>query len=182
MKRNGLLASIALCATSFLGSLVFIGSRGIPQEQAAFVDVKPVMASQPAAARSASPLDPAAPVEDAFARHEPTVDEVQASVPLREQATAAEEGEERGDAIRRLARFPGAETVRALIQSLQQDADVRNRLIAIESLRTCAERFGDADWVIRNALGIAAHAPDEVVAAQARGAYQEISARLGTRR
>lgn len=87
--------------------------------------------------------------------------------------TTAEENEQRGDAIRRLASSPAADTTQPLVYALRNDVDVRNRILAIDGLRRAA-LAGNPDRSIGDALVEASRSSDEVIASQARQALAEI--------
>jgi hypothetical protein len=118
--------------------------------------------------------------------HEPTAEQLQTIARLSEQVmpreeTTAEEAEERGNAIRQLATLPGPQAAQALVHAIRNDVDPRNRILAVEALRRAGAN-GDASWAIRDALREASTSSDEVVAAQARAAYDELVAKLGVQR
>lgn len=119
-------------------------------------------------------------------RRDPTPEQLQTVARLSEEVmpreeTTAEHAERRGDAIRQLGTLPGPQAAEALIHATRNDVDPRNRILAIEALRR-AGAAGDANWVIRDALRDASTSSDEVIAAQARAAYDELVAKLGTER
>jgi hypothetical protein len=130
---------------------------------------------------------PGAPsAAQAAPRREPTAEQLQTIARLSQQVmpreeTTAEEAEERGNAIRQLAALPGPQAAQALVHAIRNDVDPRNRILAVEALRRAGAN-GDASWAIRDALREAASSSDEVVAAQARAAYDELVAKLGTQR
>lgn len=97
------------------------------------------------------------------------------------EETTAEEAEERGNAIRQLATLPGPQAAQALVHAIRNDVDPRNRILAVEALRRAGAN-GDTGWAIRDALREASSSSDEVVAAQARAAYDELVGKLGTQR
>jgi hypothetical protein len=120
------------------------------------------------------------------AAREPTAEQRQTIARLSEEVmpreeTTSEEAEKRGDAIRQLATLPGPQAVQALVHAIRNDVDPRNRILAVEALRKAASG-GDTDWVIRDALREASTSSDEVIAAQARAAYDDLIAKLGTQR
>jgi hypothetical protein len=152
-------------------------------------------AQSPSAVHKSSLLPPseagtsapgAATATQAASRREPTAEQLQTIARLSElvmprEETTAEEAEERGNAIRQLAALPGPQAAQALVHAIRNDVDPRNRILAVESLRR-AGASGDAGWAIRDALRETAASSDEVVAAQARAAYDELVAKLGTQR
>jgi hypothetical protein len=91
------------------------------------------------------------------------------AMPLDE--TTAEENEQRGDAIRRLAASPV--NTQPLVYALRNDADIRNRILAIDGLRRAA-LSGSTDRTITIALTEASSSDDEVIASQAHEALADI--------
>jgi hypothetical protein len=91
------------------------------------------------------------------------------AMPLDE--TTAEENEQRGDAIRRLAASPV--NTQPLVYALRNDADSRNRILAIDGLRRAA-LSGSTDRTITIALTEASSSDDEVIASQAHEALADI--------
>jgi len=135
-------------------------------------------------AASSSSQDAAA--QQPTPRREPTAEESQTIARLSEAVrpqgeTTSEDAEKRGDAIRQLATLPGPQAAQALVHAARNDDDPRNRILAVEALRR-AGAGGDANWVIRDALREASSSTDEIIAAQARAAYDELVAKLGTER
>lgn len=118
---------------------------------------------------------------------EPTAEQLQTIARLSEQVmpqgeTTSEDAEKRGDAIRRLATLPGSQSVQALVHAIRNDADPRNRILAVEALKRSASVDGDPNRIIRDALREASSSNDEIVAAQARAAYDNLITKLGTQR
>jgi hypothetical protein len=195
LKRNAVVAA-TLFGAAFTAVLLYANAVGTSAQAPGSVEASSVEASSvedvvPAAdSRRAESIPPArtdlprseSPAAATARARSPTAEEVEAAARFREQIATSEEGEERGDAIRRLARIPDPQAVLALTQALRTDTDVRNRLLAVESLRRSAEEFADPQWVIRDALRSAADDPDEIISTQARSSYDEILKRLGTQR
>jgi len=122
-----------------------------------------VAETEPAALPSSTPESPAQVAE--LTRQAMPVDE-----------TTAEENEQRGDALRRLGQSGNADAVSGLVYALRNDVDVRNRILAVDGLRRAA-LAGNADRTITDALADAARSDDEVIAAQARAALDELGRR-----
>ena len=87
-----------------------------------------------------------------------------------------EEAEHRGDQLRSLASARYEDAFAPLAQAARSDPDIRNRLWAIRSLRLLGAR-GDPNQSISSVLREVMSDPDEGVAAHAREAYDEITAR-----
>jgi hypothetical protein len=189
LKRNVVVCG-ALFAAAFATTLLYTsgagGLLGKATEALHHVSASPaprIAVSPQSPAAVATPVPVAASVASAAVPtpREPTATEMQAFTRLQEQARS-DEAEERGDALRRLAVIPGPQVVQALGQSLREDADIRNRLIAVTSLQRLGEQFGDAQWLIRDALRIAADDRDEVLSLQAQAAHEALLKKLGAQR
>jgi hypothetical protein len=89
-------------------------------------------------------------------------------------ALDAEEGEDRGVAIRKLESATTPQAVAALVQVLRNDPDVRNRLLAVNALSSLA-RSGYDTVSIRAELEAAARESDPNVASHAEEAYTELT-------
>lgn len=188
-KRNAVVAS-GLFVAAFAATLAYTSGGSLAGKVAELMRTQagaaPHLASIPRVQISVAPGTAASAAEAATSvagptPRAPTALEMQTFTRLQEQVRS-EEGEERGDALRRLGSIPGPQAVLALGQSLREDADVRNRLIAVSSLQALAERFGDEQWLVRDALRLAMDDQDELLASQARVAHDALLKKLGTQR
>lgn len=189
-RRNVAVAS-GLFVAAFAATLAYTNAGSLAGKVAELVRTTRANAAPPASITSvqtsavASDTAPSVAEEPASIAvptpRAPTALEMQTFTRLQEQIRS-EEGEERGDALRRLGSIPGPQAVLALGQSLREDADVRNRLIAVSSLQSLAERFGDEQWLVRDALRLAMDDQDELLATQARAAHDTLLKKLGAQR
>jgi hypothetical protein len=183
LKRLGWLGA---CAAVFI-SVIMLSTRQLPAPQsgaaemlapASTPDPERPAAAVPAPARLADVGPVAHREEPSNAAASPAVpaqadvaEWVRQAMPVEE--TTAEENESRGDAIRKLGASPSPDAISALAYALRNDADVRNRILAVNSLRRSA-LAGNGDSAIVSALREASNAADSTVASVARDALSEI--------
>jgi hypothetical protein len=161
---------------AFTATLLYHNTRPVPPSPA-HADIRRRISTPPGVVTGTAEQAESALATFAIGDQRPAAQ----SVADLEERLAAEDREERAIAVRHLASIPGKDAVQTLLRVLREDPAVRNRILAIESLRRSGEAFGDREWTIRDALRTAAEEHDEVISSTARDGYDQLMTHLGAR-